>query len=66
MRFTKGAYYRHRNCLDADMYILKVRYAGPKYSILKVNFVSRNREVCFQYNLPVKVLHREHKNWSRI
>lgn len=44
MRLLAGARYRHKNCLDVDLDIIKVNYRGPDYTRVNVAYINRNWE----------------------
>lgn len=44
MKLISGARYRHKNCLDVDFEIEKVKYRGNKYTIVNIAYLNRNWE----------------------
>jgi hypothetical protein len=62
--FIKGETYRHRNCLDVDMHVQKVKYKGVRVWKLKVIWVLRNGVVLEQDKVSVKK--KDFENWTKV
>lgn len=63
--------WRHRNCTEIDIEVIKVTYRNPEYIKLKVRYLNRrsflekNRLI---NNRPetVRIFKKDFKNWSLI
>ena len=65
MRFARLAVYRHRNCLDVDILVLKVQYTGPKYTRLRIMYFYRNG-TSLNIGDNVKIETAQYLNWRRV
>lgn len=63
----KHRVYRHRNCIDVDIFVEKLDYVGKDYIKLHVTYVNqRNGSV---YNLDpdkIKIYRKDLSNWREI
>lgn len=67
MRIAKGAFYRHKCCLDMDIEIVGIKYLGPDYFKLKVNFVaSRDHNYIFWPDANIKLYRKDLFLWQRV
>lgn len=41
-RFKSGCRYRHKSCIDVDIYVVKAYYITPKRCVLRVLYINRN------------------------
>jgi hypothetical protein len=47
MCWVKGFKYRHKNCLDMDMFILSVKYSGTTRTLCQVAYVAQTNSRVF-------------------
>lgn len=73
MTFVNGALYRHENFRDIDMYVVRVRYRGPKYWKLTVLYFYQNESHPALAGKPiwptgelVKVQKEHFNKWERM
>jgi len=68
--FTRGARYRHKNCLDIDIEILSVNYVDAKRTKMKIIYVNRHWQggdfVIDAKASSVEVRSSDYPLWSRI
>lgn len=64
---TQGMW-RHRNCLDVDVYIVKVQYRGKKRIIAKALYWNRNYKFFHNIGDPETIIikNSDLKNWSQV
>ena len=61
----KGKTYRHRNCIDMDMWIIKIQYLGPRYMKLKICWVNRfNPNILHPDHVTVQL--KDMCNWAEV
>lgn len=67
LRFTRGALYRHRSCLDIDILIANICFVGPKYAVVKVFYIlQRNEGILNPEPQTVRIQKKDWPNWTRI
>jgi len=66
MRFINHAYYRHKNCLDIDIYVIKVQFRSENYTKMKIHIVDRKHTGFFEMNVKAKILKKDEWLWERI
>lgn len=66
MRFVSGCYYRHSNCLDVDIRVIKRQFVGELYTKLKVDWVDRNHTGHYQLGESIKILKKDYSKWKCI
>lgn len=60
----KGTW-RHKNCLDMDLVVLKIPYHGSEYYKLRVLYQNRHNGILYNYNPEtIKIYKKDFKNWS--
>jgi len=67
--FKDGARFRHDACLDMDLEILSIRYAGPDYVVANVIYLNRNwenGEFVIDKENNVRLLKEHWPRWNRI
>lgn len=63
-KFVNNEYYRHQNCLDLDIKILKREFEGNGYTKLKVAWINRQRTIVAQDVDYVAVEAADYDKWS--
>jgi hypothetical protein len=55
--------WRHPNCLDMDLEVIRVTYPGPKYLKVKVNYLSRDGG--YRFNNGSEIVKIQRKDLGR-
>lgn len=67
MRFHAGGVYTYRGFLDAAIEVLKVRYVTESKSVLKVEWVYKNKKRgSFGILETLVIEQKKYENWYRI
>lgn len=67
MQLTRGAKYRHKDCLDVDMEIRHIVDILPYETRLEVNWVNqRDTTIIHAQGDLVTLRHKDLKNWKRV
>jgi hypothetical protein len=62
-----GHVYRHRHCLDMDLYVERVQYRGPSYIVTKVKYWSRDGKYFYAGGTETIRIQRNHlANWRDV
>lgn len=64
--FVNYGFYKHKNNLDVIIEVVKVKYRGPNYYKLKVNFTNKNKTGYFELNYNCKIYKKDFWLWSRV
>jgi hypothetical protein len=65
--FKNSGYYKHRNCLDMAIYVLKVQYRGPHYTKLRVLYVeAKSSRLYHETKETVKIFSKDSCNWTQL
>lgn len=65
--FNQHEIWRHRNCLDIDIFILKVKYNGPLYVKVKILYWNRHSHAfCALEPEVVKIYREEFPKWHLV
>lgn len=64
---TQGMW-RHPNCLDVDVYIVKVQYPGKECLIAKALYWNRNYKIFHNLGSSETIIikNSDLKNWSKV
>jgi len=61
----RGARYRHRNCLDIDIEVIKVMFRDSKRVKLKVQYINQRSGLSLGFSPErVEIKKEDFKNWS--
>ncbi len=63
-KFINGEYYRHSNCLDLDIKVLKREFESDNYSKLKVAWINKQRTIVAQDVDYVVVKASDYSKWK--
>lgn len=63
--FLQTRTYRHKNCLDIDIYVSKITYRGPNYWKLRVFYVHQRLGYIIEKE-TVKINKKDFKNWKEV
>lgn len=61
---TGGHRYKHENCLDMNIYVVKRKYVGPTYSKYLVFYVDDKGEIYAGGSEIVTIYHKDLKKWK--
>lgn len=56
--------WKHQDCMDLEMLVLKVQYRGPKYIKVRVEWFVSGRSLLIKQN--VKIMNGERHKWKPI
>ena len=64
-KLTSGAIYRHKNCLDMDVYVVKVQFDGSSQTQFRCWLIDRNENV-LETNYDTQILKKDFHLWKRV
>ncbi len=59
-----GSLYRHRRCLDIDLYVLNITYSSSTYFKARVLYWNRAGYFCVAEPETVNIYYRDLHNWK--
>ena len=66
MILSGGCIYKHENCLDMHLAIIKRQYTGPTYGKYKVAYVDSKFRLYAGGTETVKIFHKDLKKWKYV
>lgn len=62
----RGFLYKHRNCLDACIYVVKIPFRGERYWVLKVYWVDEKGNLLDSRLDEIRIRLDHMANWNKI
>lgn len=61
-----GHVYKHKNCLDMHLYVIRRQYTGPLYTKYKVLYVDNKFRTYAGGTETVTIAHKDLENWKYV
>lgn len=66
MILSGGYVYKHENCLDMHVFVLKRQYTSPDYAKYKVAYVDSKFRLYHGGTETVKIYHKDLEKWKYV
>lgn len=61
-----GHIYKHINCLDMHLQVVRRQYMGPTYGKYKVRYIDKKGHLFIEGDHTVTINHKDLGNWNHV